>query len=55
MGGASCTISGCTCEQASIVNKRVADVDMTDDLAMHRDILTHHVPAIVRYEGLASG
>ena len=47
MGGASCTICCRACEQATIINEGATDVDVADNLAMHRDILTHHVPGIV--------
>ena len=50
MGGTSCTISCHACEQASVIHQRTTDVDMADNLAVHRDILAHHVPEIFEYE-----
>ena len=50
MRSASCTISCHACEQASVIHQGAADVYMADNLAMHCDILAHHVPENIEHE-----
>ena len=45
MAGSARSVGGEAGEEAAVLHHRPADVDVADDLAVHGDVLAHHVPA----------